>query len=98
MTAAIPVPTEDALPARPSARRRAVAVIGGFVRAKPLGAAGATVVLLMILTALLANVVAPYDPVETDYGAMFAPPSGGSGAGPLGPTSPGGLAGSAPPR
>jgi peptide/nickel transport system permease protein len=46
-----------------------------FARDKPLGAAGALIVLLMISAAILAPVIAPYDPLETDYGAMFAAPS-----------------------
>jgi peptide/nickel transport system permease protein len=50
-------------------------VVRAFARGKPVGMAGALVVAAMALTALLADVVAPYNPVETDYGAMFAPPS-----------------------
>jgi peptide/nickel transport system permease protein len=46
-----------------------------FVRRKPLGAAGAALVVLMVVVAALADVIAPYDPLDTDYGAMFAPPS-----------------------
>jgi peptide/nickel transport system permease protein len=49
--------------------------VAAFVRRKPLGAAGAAIVILMALTAVFAALVAPYDPLETDYGAMFAPPS-----------------------
>jgi peptide/nickel transport system permease protein len=46
-----------------------------FVRRKPLGATGAAIAVVMVLTALLADVVAPYDPLRTDYAAMLAPPS-----------------------
>lgn len=46
-----------------------------FARRKPLGAAGLAIVVLLILVAVLAGVVAPYDPLETHYDAMFAPPS-----------------------
>jgi peptide/nickel transport system permease protein len=46
-----------------------------FARRKPLGAAGAAVVLLMVLVAVFANVVAPYDPLQTHYDEMFARPS-----------------------
>jgi peptide/nickel transport system permease protein len=60
---------------RPSSIRRAAAAVCTFARGKPLGMAGALIVLVMVLTALLADIAAPYDPVETDYGAMFAPPS-----------------------
>ncbi|MBI3458419.1 MAG: ABC transporter permease [Candidatus Rokubacteria bacterium] len=46
-----------------------------FCRARPLGAIGAAIVAANLLVALGANVLAPYDPVATDYGAMLARPS-----------------------
>jgi len=46
-----------------------------FARRRPLGAAGAGVVILLILTALCANLVAPYNPVAVDFGAMLSRPS-----------------------
>src|SRR5438128_2085558 len=46
-------------------------------RARPLGAIGAVVVLINILVGLGAHVIAPYDPLATDYGAMLARPSAG---------------------
>jgi peptide/nickel transport system permease protein len=66
---------DEAPAARRSPLRRSAAVVRAFARGKPVGMAGALVVAAMALTALLADVVAPYNPVETDYGAMFAPPS-----------------------
>lgn len=42
-----------------------------FGRERPLGAAGALIIIAMILAALLADVIAPYDPLETDYAAML---------------------------
>lgn len=48
--------------------------VSGFVRAKPLGAAGAVIILAMLLVALLAHALAPYDPYLADYGAQFARP------------------------
>src|SRR6478672_1776153 len=42
----------------------------------PLGAAGALIILLMVVAAVLANALAPYDPLENDYGAMFQAPGG----------------------
>src|SRR5213083_3130653 len=48
-----------------------------FCRARPLGAIGAVVVLINILVGLGAHVIAPYDPLATDYGAMLARPSAG---------------------
>lgn len=44
-------------------------------RRKPLGLAGVTVVLLVCLTALLADVAAPYDPVKVDSIARLDAPS-----------------------
>jgi peptide/nickel transport system permease protein len=51
-------------------------IVVGFVRDRPLGAVGAFVILLMIIAAISANVLAPYDPLENDYGAMFQAPGG----------------------
>src|SRR5438128_10562284 len=48
-----------------------------FCRARPLGAIGAVVVLINILVGLGAHVIAPYDPLAVDYGAMLAAPSAG---------------------
>jgi peptide/nickel transport system permease protein len=45
-----------------------------FARAKPLGAAGAFIILVMLLVAVLAPVLAPYDPYVPDYAAQFARP------------------------
>jgi peptide/nickel transport system permease protein len=46
-----------------------------FARNRPLGAAGALVVIAMLLVAVAAPLLAPYDPVAVDFGAMLAPPS-----------------------
>jgi peptide/nickel transport system permease protein len=56
-------------------RRRWLTVVGEFCRERPLGALGAAVVAINILVGLGANVIAPYDPLATDYGAMLARPS-----------------------
>ena len=56
-----------------SARWRSAIV--DFCKQRPLGALGAAVVLLNIVVAVLANVISPYDPLATDYGAMLAGPS-----------------------
>lgn len=56
--------------------RQWLTIVVGFVRDRPLGAAGAFVILLMIIAAISANVLAPYDPLENDYGAMFQAPGG----------------------
>jgi peptide/nickel transport system permease protein len=46
-----------------------------FGQTRPLGAIGAVIVLLNILVALTAHWIAPYDPLQPDYGAMLAAPS-----------------------
>lgn len=47
-----------------------------FARERTLGAIGAAIILLMIFTALFADLIAPYNPLETDYAAMLQSPSG----------------------
>ncbi len=47
-----------------------------FCRKKPLGAAGGLLMLLMVITALLANVLATHDPITTDAVHTLARPSG----------------------
>ncbi len=56
-----------------SARWRSAIV--DFCTQRPLGAIGAAVVLLNLVVAVLANLISPYDPLATDYGAMLAAPS-----------------------
>jgi len=56
-------------------RRGWLAVVVEFCRKRPLGAIGAAVVVVNILVGIGANVIAPYDPLATDYGAMLARPS-----------------------
>jgi peptide/nickel transport system permease protein len=51
--------------------RRAVLA---FCRRRPLGAIGAAIVIVNVLVAAGATVLAPYDPLATDYGAMLGPP------------------------
>jgi peptide/nickel transport system permease protein len=45
-----------------------------FVRRNPLGAAGGVVVLIMILVAVFADVIAPYNPVANAFDRMHEPP------------------------
>jgi peptide/nickel transport system permease protein len=54
--------------------RRWFGIAGNFACDRPLGGAGAAIILFMIIAALLANFLAPYDPLENDYGAMFQAP------------------------
>ena len=46
-----------------------------FARTKPLGAAGAAIILGMLALAVFAELLAPYDPYVGDYGLQFARPS-----------------------
>ncbi len=63
-----------AAPAIASAPRRYPALIA-FAIAQPLGAVALLVVIAMALAATFAEVVAPYDPLDIDFGAMLAAPS-----------------------
>ena len=51
------------------------AVALDLARRKPLGAAGAAIVLIMMVTALFADVIAPYDPVANAFDRMHLAPS-----------------------
>ncbi len=48
--------------------------VGTFVRQRPLGAIGAALIIVMLLTALLADLIAPFDP--TAFGPALEPPGG----------------------
>lgn len=47
-----------------------------FMMQQPLGAAGLAVIILMMIGSVFAQYVAPYDPLQLDYGTMLAAPSG----------------------
>ncbi|HSC71901.1 MAG TPA: ABC transporter permease [Candidatus Methylomirabilis sp.] len=57
-----------------AAMPRGFSALVWFLRKKPLGAAGAFVIGGMLLMAIAAGLVAPYDPLATDFGAMLGPP------------------------
>ena len=46
-----------------------------FTRRRPLGAIGAVIVLVMLVVAVAASVLAPYDPVTVDFAAMLSAPN-----------------------
>jgi peptide/nickel transport system permease protein len=46
-----------------------------FIVTKPLGAVGGSLILLMVLTAIFADVLAPYNPYEINQRLQFKPPS-----------------------
>src|SRR5207253_10861175 len=72
--ARVPVP-EAVEAAPPRALSRWLAAARQFCRARTLGAVGAAVILVMFAVALLAPVLAPYDPEAVDFAAMLARPS-----------------------
>jgi peptide/nickel transport system permease protein len=63
----------DTLAAR-KARPRWLQASLDFCVQRPLGAIGALIIILMSAVALSAGLLAPFDALETDYGAMLAPP------------------------
>jgi len=56
-------------------RARAWRAVLDFCRQRPLGAVGGAIVLVNLVVAVGASLIAPYDPLATDYGAMLARPS-----------------------
>ena len=52
-----------------------LATLLGMMRRWPLGAAGAIIVVLMIVMALLADLITPYDPVVNDFTRMHEAPN-----------------------
>jgi peptide/nickel transport system permease protein len=67
--------TVDDLTRSPRQRGGPLAVILEFVRRRPLGAVGAALILLMVVMAVTADFIAPYNPLANDYTAMLAAPS-----------------------
>ena len=68
-------PRQTAALERAVIRRRVWAAICKFIRTKPLGAAGAAVIVLMTLAALFADVIAPYDAYELNQRLQFGHPN-----------------------
>jgi peptide/nickel transport system permease protein len=55
--------------------RGALSIVGRFARRNPLGAAGAVVVVVMVLVAMFADVIAPYNPVANAFDRLHEPPN-----------------------
>ena len=55
-------------------RRRFARFVRDFIRRRPLGTAGAVLILVMVLAALFAGVIAPYNPVATSFADFLEPP------------------------
>jgi peptide/nickel transport system permease protein len=72
----IQYPLVEALASAPLAPRPTVGeVVLKFIRTKPLGAAGAAVIVAMMFVAAFAGTLAAYDPYQGDYALQFARPS-----------------------
>ncbi len=56
--------------------RRTRRVVADFIRRRPLGAFGALLILVMVVAAIFAPVIAPYDPLEVTFKDLLLPPSG----------------------
>ena len=61
-------------PAMGVRRDSVAAVVRRFVRKKPLGAAGGVLVLIMVVTAIFADMLQTHDPIATDAAATLARP------------------------
>ena len=70
-------PAIDAVSDVPAAERSHswTSAVVTFCRRRPLGAVGAAIVLIMLVVAVFAPALAPYDPVAVDFGAMLSPPN-----------------------
>jgi peptide/nickel transport system permease protein len=66
---------EVAVPAAAAPRAGAWTVLARFFRKKPLGAAGGVLMLVMVLTALFAEVLQTHDPIATDAAYTLGPPA-----------------------
>jgi peptide/nickel transport system permease protein len=67
--------THQAATAALAPRASVAEAVIAFIRTKPLGAAGALIILAMMTVAALAEMLAPYDAYQADYGLQFARPS-----------------------
>jgi len=61
---------------RPKRRKFFVDLLNRLIKEKPLGTFGAVVVVIMLLVALFADIVAPYEMNETNLADRLSPPSG----------------------
>ncbi len=73
MALGVPLDAIEDLPA-PAGPRAWLDGVRRFARERPLGTIGAALILVMVVVATAAPVLAPYDPLATDYGAMLAAP------------------------
>ena len=70
-TTAAPATVVEEIPRKPSLWRQFI----GFCRANPVGAFGAAIVLIMVIMAVAADFITPYDPTANNFAAMLSAPS-----------------------
>ena len=75
MAATVEAPPTTAVATALAPRLTVVEEVLKFVRTKPLGAAGALIILGLMVVAALADTLAPYDAYQADYALQFARPS-----------------------
>ena len=68
-------PAAIAVPAGARPRPGTWTVVARFVRKKPLGAAGGALMLVMLVTAVFAELLQTHDPIATDAAYTLGPPS-----------------------
>src|SRR5439155_27118373 len=69
------MPSAYAVAAPGSARPRTWSVLVRFIRRNPLGAAGGVLMVVMVLTAVLAEFLQTHDPIATDAAYTLGRPS-----------------------
>jgi peptide/nickel transport system permease protein len=74
MARPVGVEIELTVPARVLERTSLATTVRRFVRKKPLGAAGGVLMLVLVFTALFANVLQTHDPIATDAANTLARP------------------------
>ncbi len=75
MTATSPHAITPVIPRRPSLVRRILQGLGRFARRAPMSAFWGLVALLIVATAAAAPLVAPHDPLKSNFRTMTKPPS-----------------------
>jgi len=70
-----PLPRSAVLAARPSSLRRAGRSFGRFVRRSPMSALWGLVAVAVVLMAVAAPAIAPYDPLKSNFRSMTKPPN-----------------------
>jgi len=72
-----PPPRVNPVPAPPSAWRRSAYAVLNFTRRSPMSVVWGLIALAIVLMAVTAPVLAPYDPLKSNFRAMTKPPSAG---------------------